>query len=189
MLTILEHPSAAYKPRTIRNAALADVTVAFAMDFTTAGEKLTKEAAGDSYIAMDPWDLRNHEKLAAFLQVKGGGKPLELNIAGNGIYTMQRFNLRQHGVNLSIYDVLQRAAKRYPIKAIRSGGQTGADLAGAVAGVVMGLPTLVLMPRGFRQRNEAGLDICRTEASVRCQIEMQAAELRTHLHWSSIRVV
>lgn len=46
MLTILEHKSSSYAPRTYENAAKADVTIAIAVDYNTAGERLTHKAAG-----------------------------------------------------------------------------------------------------------------------------------------------
>ena len=51
-MKIVEHESAQYKPRTVHNAHTADLTVAFAEDFNSAGEKLTKREAGDRYVAI-----------------------------------------------------------------------------------------------------------------------------------------
>ena len=44
-IKFLEDTSEGYGHRTYINAASADVTLAFAVDFTTGGEKCTKDAA------------------------------------------------------------------------------------------------------------------------------------------------
>jgi hypothetical protein len=176
-LTILEHPSASYMPRTVRNAKAADLTVAFAVDFTTAGEKLTKKEAGHKYLAILPTVSDPASAIVEWLQERYNGRAVEINVAGNGIYTMAKYGLTQEMVNKAITDVFRTVSKHYPIYAIRSGGQTGADIAGAVAGVVIGVPTQVLMPRGFRQRNVHGEDILLSEEAVRRQILNYAAQL------------
>lgn len=43
MIKFIQHSSPKYPPRTYENAS-ADATIAFAFDFNTAGEKLTKDA-------------------------------------------------------------------------------------------------------------------------------------------------
>lgn len=51
-IEILEHPSSSYAPRTWANAANSDVTIAMAVDYSTAGERLTHKAAGKRYLAL-----------------------------------------------------------------------------------------------------------------------------------------
>ena len=51
-IVVRETVSPKYHDRTVMNAREADLTVAFAVDFSTAGEKLTREAAGDRYLAI-----------------------------------------------------------------------------------------------------------------------------------------
>ena len=50
LLRIEQHDSGRYAPRTWENAKSADITVAFASDFTTRGEQLTLRAAGEAYV-------------------------------------------------------------------------------------------------------------------------------------------
>lgn len=60
MIIFQEDSSNGYRERTIANAS-ADVTIAIALDFKTAGEKLTKEAVknqGKVYIPIDGHDLK-----------------------------------------------------------------------------------------------------------------------------------
>ena len=83
---ILEHNSSSYAPRTYHNAQIADLTAAFAIDFSTAGEKLTNKAAQEKYIRCD---LRK-EPIELARQLYKGCRAYHtktLNIAGNGIYT------------------------------------------------------------------------------------------------------
>ena len=51
-MKIIENKSSSYAPRTFANAKSADLTIAFAIDFGTAGEQLTKKAAGQRYVAV-----------------------------------------------------------------------------------------------------------------------------------------
>jgi len=87
---------------------------------------------------------------------------ITLNIAGNGIYTMKG-KYTQQQVDDFTYDLLEQVLNspnlNNRIESIRSGGQTGFDEAGAKAGVRLGVPTLILAPKGWTFRNELGKDI------------------------------
>lgn len=133
MLEIVEHPSAGYKPRTLHNAQQADATIAFAVDFSTAGEKLTRKAAGDKYLAVplgtDTLDAAR--SIFRFLRERHAGV---LNIAGNGIYALSSHEWTQWACNAYIHFIISKVHEHRPIGQILTGGQTGVDLAGAVAG-------------------------------------------------------
>ena len=134
-MRIIEHSSESYAPRTYVNAGRADLTIAFAMDFNTAGEKLTRKAAGTKYLAMGldrDSVMAAREVWKACRDAGKGDKPLVLNIAGNGIYTLAKQGWTQEEVNKYIYDILALVTKHWPIEMIVSGGQTGIDLAGGV---------------------------------------------------------
>ncbi len=91
VLDIQPHSSKSYSHRTYTNAAGAGLTVAFAIDFATAGEKLTHKAAGARYAAIH---LGSDALIAArqlYRQLRQHNS-CTLNVAGNGIYT-----LAQHG--------------------------------------------------------------------------------------------
>lgn len=51
-LIIKESTSSKYTPRTYYNAKSADLTVAFAVDFSTAGERCTHKAAGANIVQL-----------------------------------------------------------------------------------------------------------------------------------------
>lgn len=169
-LTIKEHESTKYAPRTWTNAKRGDVTAAFALNFTTPGEVLTQRAAGDRYtsclLSCDP-------RLAAeltncFRLTRHPNKTL--NIAGNGMFTLARYIWTQARVNQWVYDVLKTMHERVPIAGIYTGGQTGVDLAGAVGAVALNIPCLVTLPQGFLQRGSDGIDRQHTQKEIEAQI-------------------
>ncbi|MBC8739763.1 hypothetical protein F6X40_23915 [Paraburkholderia sp. UCT31] len=176
-VTLEAHASSEYKPRTLANANGADVTVAFAVDFETAGERLTRKAAGDRYVAisygMNVDDAAR--KLSDYMWRKNA---LTLNVAGNGIATLAKKGITQHMANRWVYDVLRHAHATRTIGSIRSGGQTGIDVAGLAAGMALGIPVAGLFPAGFRQRNEHHVDFTRTRDEVLEELQDYAELLR-----------
>ncbi|WP_425953151.1 hypothetical protein [Ralstonia pseudosolanacearum] len=172
MLTIAQHPSAKYAPRTFHNAKSADLTVAFAVDFNTRGEQLTKEAAGggDRYLALSlPGDaLKDARVLFAALR-RVNAKVL--NVAGNGIYTLRPRGVSQEECNRHVYEILKKVHAHWPIERIVSGGQTGIDLAGGVAGFALGIDVVMTLPSGYLQRHEDGVDMKFSEDEIRNQVE------------------
>lgn len=149
-LSLFEDSSPEYKPRTQQNAR-ADVTAAFAIDFESAGERLTHKAAGPRYIDIPFGEdvSESASRLTAFWKSR---EALTLNVAGNGIYTWAQHGISQLAVNQWIYDVLKLVAQQVRFTSIRSGGQTGSDLAGLVAGLALRVPAIGLYPKGFRMR-------------------------------------
>jgi hypothetical protein len=177
-LTILEHTSSSYAPRTYVNAAKGDVTIAIAVDYSTAGEKLTRKAAGEKYLKLDPvlpW-IENARLLFKRLARNGSKAPATINVAGNGIYTLHK-KMSQEEANLYVYKILAQVGEYYPLKQIRSGGQTGVDIAGAVAGVTLGVDVELLLPKGFKQRFEDKVDREHTEDEIRGQVMQGVARL------------
>lgn len=176
-----EESEGGYAQRTRENAAAPDVhfTVAFARDFSTYGEKCTAMAAGDSLIQIElPYTRTGHISLSEDSVMKGAETLLSMlpdeffsskdvqpsgwNIAGNGIYTL---GTPQSEIDEYVTKVFAVAMDRglNPVS-FRSGGQTGVDEAGAVAGQVLGIPTVVHAPKGFKMRNAEGRDICGRDA-------------------------
>lgn len=177
-----DHPSSGYRERTKFNADSADLTVAIAADFTTAGERLTRSVAGDRYKRFGFGDARKDgQALASEMQRRGAAS---LNVAGNGIYTLASHGMNQAQVNQHVYDLLAEAHSIHPITKLVSGGQTGVDIAGAVAAKAIGIPAVITLPRGFVQRNTAGRDLRLSSAEVTRQIESGAAALKQRANWS-----
>lgn len=176
MLTLQEHSSASYSPRTYTNAASSDLTAAFAVDFKTAGERLTKKMAGHRYVGIplleDPIEAaRTLYRAVRVHNVK------TLNVAGNGIYTLCGQGWSQAKINQWIFDVISKVHEHHPLTRIRSGGQAGVDLAGLVAGNALGITTIGYFPKGFIQRGEDKVDREHLKAEVRDQIERFTAQL------------
>jgi hypothetical protein len=180
MLKITEHPSPQYPPRTYENARVADLTVAIALDFDTAGERLTKRAAGDRYtfISLNTDDNVAADKLARKLREFN---VRTLNVAGNGIYSLAAKGWTQERLNAYVFNVLRLASKNSTLKEVISGGQTGADIAGVTAAHVLGLDTEVRLPKGFIQRGLNNQDRPHTREEIQNQIEQGAARIQSEL--------
>lgn len=176
-LTIEQHASLKYSPRTWANAKRADLTMAFALNFTSAGEQLTRLAAGDKYayclMSCDP---------GSAAQLMGDWRAsrtpnASINIAGNGMHTLARYIWTQERANDWVYRTLKVLHERAPIETIFCGGQSGADLAGAVAAVKLEIPCRVLMPHRYLQRDAGGTDREHSAEEIRDQIAAGAAQL------------
>lgn len=165
-----EEPTTGYTNRTRKNAS-ADATIALAVDFTSAGEKLTKTSVlsqGKKYIPVDAKSLTVTEdrvnKIVGYLNAVNAKT---LNIAGNGIYTMKG-QYTQEQVDNFTYDLLNAVLNspllKNKIQSIRTGGQTGFDEAGTKAAVRLGIPSLILAPKGWKFRDINGTDITDEQA-------------------------
>lgn len=178
ILEIKQHRSDRYPARTFANARAADITAAYALNFATAGEWLTRRAGGDKYVSClltcDPVvaaELTNAFRLTRHPYAS-------LNIAGNGMETLARHFWTQDRVNDWVYRALRAMHARVPVAHVRSGGQTGVDLAAGVAAVALKIPCTMLFPHGFLQRDFDGVDRPHTEEQILAQVEDGVAKLR-----------
>ena len=166
MINILEHKSSSYAPRTYHNAAQG-VTLAYAVDHTTAGEKLTQKAAGDKIVMVDALHTFDHLQPARALYALLRKHDCHVvNVAGNGIYTFAKHGLGQVNVNQSIYDILLTVNHHWPITHVVSGGQSGADLAGLIAAAHLGIECTGMWPKGFKMRFSDGKDVNHTAEEI-----------------------
>lgn len=175
-MRVVAHEKAIYPPRTYHNAKSSDLTVAFAEDFSSKGEELTQKAAGEKYlhISLDMPAIEAARML--YRECKKRGVKV-LNIAGNGIYTLKDYGWRQEHLNLWMYQVLDLVHKHYPLEMVISGGQTGVDFAGGVAGELLGLNPIMTFPKDFLQRTLTKYAHTQTEAEVLAEVEKQVGEL------------
>ena len=165
-----EEPTTGYRNRTIKNAK-ADATIAFATDFTTAGEKLTKNSVlqqGKKYIPVDTNNSEITDELVeSIVSQLNEVNAKSLNIAGNGIYTLKG-KYTQEQVDNYVYELLSRVVNspnlKTPIATIRSGGQTGYDEAGIKAAQKLGIINGILAPKGWKFRDASGRDISNEQA-------------------------
>lgn len=158
MLLVKEHSSSKYTPRTYYNAKSAEITLAFAVDFNTAGERLTKKASYSNYLDLpldEPW-TDNARKVWRVLH---NNDYSVINIAGNGIYTLSKYGMKQFEVDNYVFNVLNQVNDYHQITKIYTGGQTGVDLAGVKAGYQLGIDTEVTLPKGYIMRFEDGKDV------------------------------
>lgn len=166
MINILEHSSSSYAPRTWHNAAQG-VTLAYAVDHNTAGERLTQKAAGDKIVKVDANHTFDHLQPArALFKMLRDNDCHIVNVAGNGIYTFAKHGLGQINVNQAIYDILWTVHQHWPIHHVVSGGQTGADLAGLIAAAHIGIDCTGTWPKGYKMRFEDGFDRTHTQSEI-----------------------
>lgn len=177
-MKVVAHSSPTYPPRTFHNAKTADLTVAFAEDFTSAGEQLTKKAAGSKYmhIPLNMPAIEASRMLYRECKKRGVRK---LNIAGNGIYTLKDHGWTQESLNQWMYEVLSLVHKHLPFSAIISGGQTGVDFAGGVVGESLGIPTVMTFPKDFLQRTLTEYAHKQTAEAVLAEVAAQVSKLNT----------
>lgn len=177
MVVVQEHTSKKYPPRTYFNASSGDVTLALAVDLNTAGEQLTKRAAGEKYIGFKLDENTQAIDVArALYKFMKQRNAKTLNIAGNGIYTLSQHGCDQAHINGFLCDVLEKVHQYWPIQKIFTGGQTGVDLAGAVVAKYLDIDALITLPNGYIQRFEDHKDVEQTREKVEQQID----------HWVSM---
>lgn len=174
-LELIEHKSASYSGRTWHNASQG-VTVAIATNFYTAGERLTHKAAGERYLALGV----DRDIVMAAREIWKLFRRWDcnvLNVAGNGIYTLSKNGLTQQWANQYVYSILKVVKPHWPIHRIVSGGQTGIDMAGLVAGVALGIHSVGTFPKGFKMRGEDGVDRDHDPKDIMATIHKHVDEL------------
>jgi hypothetical protein len=177
-----EHPDPGYPGRTEWNAANSDVTIDFAelkagrIVGSGGGSGLTRQMAERHHrpyvgVPIVPDRLEAvaaaHAIMVGLPLVPAG---LRINIAGHGLARMH--GLSQTAINAYMIETLrlvlaELVLRRQSIDLVMSGGQTGFDEAGIIAGRTLGLATMVTAPRGWRFRDADGHDIADHAAFVR----------------------
>ena len=162
----MESYSPKFHDRTVENARWADFTVAFAVDFTSPGERLTATAAGNEYLPFDlPHDgagleddaLRRRMAIILSRRLESMTEPVRLNVAGSTAADLARHGISQEQADSFVTDVLGRALDEgLVIGELRSGGQSGIDEAGTKAALALGIPASQVVPRGFLYLDASG---------------------------------
>lgn len=168
MINLREHSSSSYSPRTWHNAAQG-VTLALAVDFNTAGERLTTKAAAKNGIVhinaktfANDW-IKGARALYTMLKEKDCRT---VNVAGNGIYTYDKHGFTQEGVNHMVHVILKQVHEHWPLDHVVSGGQSGADIAGLIAAAHLDIDCTGLWPKGYKMRFENGVDVNHTQQQI-----------------------
>lgn len=169
MIKIIEDKSSSYSPRTYANAKSAQLTVAFAEDFTTAGEKCTHKAAGDAYVSIALMEAPIIAARALYKALRDKDVKV-LNVAGNGIYTLNKFGWTQEKLNAHIFQILSKVTEHWKLDKVVSGGQTGVDMAGVIAAHALGIDAQALLPKGFIQRGTDKQDVPKSEQLIMYQV-------------------
>lgn len=183
MVEVKEFYSQAYGPRTQHNAKAAQLTCAFACDMYTAGEMLTKKCAGLKYLGFEITreNINSSDYLAEWCgkirRYVNNYKVKTINVAGNGIYTLVKYGVHQEEVNNLLFTILSDLKDNTKLQSVVSGGQTGVDIAAAVACYKLGIDCIITLPKGFIQRNKEGVDMVHTKE----QIEQSIYTMSEHL--------
>lgn len=168
MIEFIEDRCANYQHRTFINADSADVTLAFAIDFTTPGEICTEKACKICEKPIFQLEVNKNgrlnkdeeEEIEELYRYIKTYNCTSINIAGNGIYTFNKYGISQSRINDLVTNVLAHLLERgCNIKEIRSGGQSGADEAGIIAGIRLGINSICLFPKGYRFRDINNKDV------------------------------
>lgn len=69
-------------------------------------------------------------------------------------------------VNNLVYILLEPLVKCGAVTKVVSGGQSGADVAGLIAGAKLGVETHGLWPAGYKMRFENGVDVTHTPEQI-----------------------
>lgn len=163
MIQFIEHESPGYTGRTLRNISKTEMTLAFAMDFNSAGEKLTKslcEKLNKPYQAVDLISgFSAYNRIAPIVRSMDVFDVKRLNIAGNGIYSLRQ-TYTQRSLDDFIYAFMVLLIREYGYAVdIYSGGQTGVDEAALKFADKTGLPAVCNFPKRWLFRDIRGNDI------------------------------
>ena len=168
MINFIEDRCTNYQHRTFLNVDNAEFTLIFAADLTTAGEKCTLNACRNCERPVAAFLIGNDgrisqdqgNKLQTCIEYMTENKVTSINIAGNGIYTFTKYGVTQERLNDLVTNFIHHLISTgCNITSLRSGGQTGADEAGLVAGDRLNLTTTCLCPKGWRFRDINNQDI------------------------------
>lgn len=176
-LKLIAHKSHGYMARTCHNAAEAELTAAFALNFETAGERLTRRMAGPRYVAI-PFDSAPLDAARILYRALKTHNARTLNVAGNGLQTLSRSGWTQAQCNQFLYEVLSMVQPHWKLERVISGGQTGTDVAGGVAAAVLGIDVVMTFPAGFVQRGVDGVDRVHSEQQIMADVERMIDGLR-----------
>ena len=151
-----------YRERTLRNIIESDMTIIFAADDTTAGEKLTL-AGCRKYnkpflkFALPLMDIKLVKEV---INKNVPDQVNSINIAGNGLYTLQKYGYTQFSVEVEVIPILLYLFLKTKVRTVRSGGQSGIDEVGIKAGILYKMSkhggdtkVIGLFPKGYRFRD------------------------------------
>jgi hypothetical protein len=133
--------------------------VAFAFDFNSAGEVLTKRFASPRIYQLQISEFSQLE-VDEFCRKYRGYLCDTLHIAGNGAHTLYKHwgKSYQDKADALVKGFLELALAQVSVQKIFCGGQTGIDEAGAKAALALGIPLEVTMPHQYKIRDHRNID-------------------------------
>jgi hypothetical protein len=169
-LTMAVSKASGYATRTAENAGGSDITLAIATDFTTAGERLTARMAGNKLIQVAHEAPDFEARVKHFVDKVNAAaasvvRPLVINGAGNGVYTLASKSQKEADdfAYKFLSAVMAHPDRKFEIGALRSGGQTGYDVALVKAALRLGIKGHIHAARsgngGFLIRRADGKDV------------------------------
>ena len=191
MIEFIQHSSTYYQHRTLDNIKCADITIAIAVDPYTAGEKCTAKYARQEnktyrLIVINNKQLPAHmvdSTIRAAQQLSSQKNGIHINIAGNGIYTLKKFDITQKEADNIVEQIIQKLIdSKVKILSIRSGGQTGIDESGLKVADKLGIKAICLAPKGWRFRDINNTDIYN-------EIQFKSRFNKEHLKHTAIKNV
>lgn len=163
-----------YRQRTIRNATDSDITLSVARDPNSTGERLTRasvQRAGKPHVELkhlsDTFDADVAATVARLNQAaEAKGGPIVINTAGNGLSTLRANQDVADIYAMRLMDaVLKSPDRRFEVAQVRSGGQTGYDIAFIKAALANDIPVKIHAARGrgggflVRRRNNRDAEL------------------------------
>lgn len=178
MIEVNEVMGAGYFNRTALNARSADLTIALAVNYNSGGERLTRTVAGKRYLAL-PLSRTASVSKEKLLNHCIENSIRTINVAGNSISTLNRGNdvWSQKRINNYLYEVIEWVNSNHKIDYIVCGGQTGVDIAGAVAARALGIKVIMNLPENYVQRSINGVDYENTMEGIIQQVEEMVLSL------------
>ena len=167
-IEVFESKTTNYAARTKTNADYADITFAFAVDFSSKGEILTKQCVkklNKIYVPINANDLKiTEERILKVIDFINNSKQVNKNIIiNNPAGVSSGGNLTQHVADSFAFAFLKTLIDNdkfsYKVIEIRTGGQSGFDESGAKAGYKLGIKTSIVSPKGWKFRDVNGIDI------------------------------
>lgn len=157
-ISFVECKGAGYPARTAVNVKETDGTLILAIDTSTPGEKLTKRLCEQNkkpyLVVAITEDVKISSGVSSVADWIKTNAIATLNIAGNCITRFPQ-TVQQTDINKLVVDLLTGTS----LIRIQTGGQTGVDEAGAMAGLNLGIQTKVVAPRGWVFRGRDGKDV------------------------------
>ncbi len=154
-----------YASRTKKNCS-ADATICLSVNHDSPGTKLTKKSTKEQnklYIPLDGNDLvLTDKRINKTIDLFNIHKVKTLHFAGNGLFSMKN-KWTQKELDVFVFELFTNVffnpQLENKIEQVISGGQTGADEAGAKAAYFLGIKTTIRSPKGWKFRDENGQDI------------------------------